>query len=190
MIGTLFADSLRVIGDTAAKGPIIMDMAERIARTLRIGGKLMVAGNGGSCADADHLVAELLVRLKPTFDRAPIRAINLTMGMSTLTACANDYGYDNHYARMVQAWGEPGDVLLVISTSGNSPNLINAVETASQQGVYTMGLLGSGGGNTRCDLSLIVDSHITGRIQEAHGVIIHALAELIEVKVCKNAQTT
>jgi len=179
-LDALFADSLRTISGTLEQSGTIAHMAHIIAESVKDGGKLMVCGNGGSCADADHLVAELLVRLKPQNNREPIPAMNLTMDMATLTACGNDYGYEEHFARMVKAFGRPGDVLLVISTSGNSMNIIRAIQVARAKCIYTMGLLGSGGGGVNCDLKLIVPSDVTGRIQEAHGVVIHAIAELVE----------
>lgn len=186
----LFMESMATIGRTSEYIGVIEDMAYEVVRSVRNGGKLMVCGNGGSCADADHLVAELLVRLTPSNNRDPIPAISLTMDNATLTACANDYGYDEHFARMVKALGNPGDVLLVISTSGNSTNIIRAVNTARAKGIYTMGLLGSGGGCVECDMELVVPSSVTGRIQEAHAVVIHALAESIEEELCTTVQTT
>jgi D-sedoheptulose 7-phosphate isomerase len=186
-IDALFADSLRVISGTLERAGVIKDMVWHVATSLRHGGKLLVCGNGGSCADAQHLVAELLVRLKPTRNREPIPAICLTMDPATFTACGNDYGYDEHYARMVKALGTPGDVLLVISTSGNSTNIIRAVNQAKAHGIYTVGLLGPGG-SVECDLSLVVPSRVTGRIQEAHGVVIHAIAELVEEELCPSGK--
>jgi D-sedoheptulose 7-phosphate isomerase len=168
-LDALFADSLRVISGTLEQAEVIRDMARIITKWVRNGNKVMVCGNGGSCADADHLVAELLVRFKR--DREPIPAINLAMDTASFTACSNDYGYEEHYARMVRALGTPGDVLLVISTSGNSMNIIRAVNTAKAMGISTMGLLGLGG-CVECDLSLHVPSTVTARIQEAHSVVI------------------
>jgi len=184
-INYLFAESVRVISETYAREQATIGrMAHAVIRKVEAGGKLLVCGNGGSCADAEHLVAELLVRLKPDTNRAPIPAIALTMDMATLTACANDYGYEEHYARMVRALGTSGDVLLAISTSGDSMNIIRAVNEAKSMGIYTIGLLGSGGGKVEPDISLAVPSDVTGRIQEAHGVVIHALAELVEEGLC------
>lgn len=178
----IFADSLAVINETSALDYVIEDMGILIAQSVVNGGKLMVCGNGGSQADADHLVAEFLVRLNPDTDRPPIPALNLSMDMATMTACSNDYGYNSVPARMVNAMGQLEDALLVISTSGNSPNVIYALEAAREKGVAALGLLGAGGGSAfdLCDIALVVPSADTGRIQEAHAVCIHALAQVVE----------
>lgn len=178
----IFADSLAVINETSALDYVIEDMGILIAQSVVNGGKLMVCGNGGSQADADHLVAEFLVRLNPDTDRPPIPALNLSMDMATMTACSNDYGYNSVPARMVNAMGQLEDALLVISTSGNSPNVIYALEAAREKGIAALGLLGAGGGSAfdLCDIALVVPSADTGRIQEAHAVCIHALAQVVE----------
>jgi D-sedoheptulose 7-phosphate isomerase len=144
------------------------------------GGKLLVCGNGGSAADSQHLAAELVGRYQA--DRPGWAAMALTVDTSTLTAVANDYGFDRVFARQVEALGLPGDVLLVISTSGESANGVAAVETASRRGLRTHGLLGKGGGRLRAlvDSALIAPSDDTPRIQEIHGVVIHALCAALE----------
>jgi len=149
---------------------------------LAAGGKLLLCGNGGSAADAQHLAAELLVRLRSNVNRPAIPAIALALDSSSLTACANDYSFEVYFARMVQALGAPGDVLLGITTSGKSASVNNALEAARKIGMKTLGLLGSGGGGALalCDAALVVPSSETGRVQEVHITAGHALMELIE----------
>ena len=159
----------------------VVAMAKLCVRSLSTGGKLMLCGNGGSAADAQHLAAELLVRLRPNVDRQPISAIALGLDSSSMTACGNDYSFEVFYARMVEALGKPGDVLLGITTSGKSPNILKALQTARRIGMTTIGLLGgSGPAPQYCDAALIVPSSETGRIQEVHITAGHALMELIE----------
>jgi D-sedoheptulose 7-phosphate isomerase len=160
----------------------IAQMADICVESLAAGGKLLVCGNGGSAADAQHLAAELLVRLRPDVNRDGIPAIALTMDSSTMTACGNDYGYEELFERMVMALGRKGDVLLGITTSGKSANVNNALRTARARGLRTIGLLGGNGGASlgECDAALVVPSRETGRIQESHITAGHALMELIE----------
>ncbi len=145
-------------------------------------GKILFCGNGGSAADAQHLAAELLVRLRPNVNRNPIPAIALAMDTSTITACGNDFGYDHIFERNVLALGKKEDVLVCISTSGMSQNLVLAAVAAKSLGINTIGFLGNGGGilKKHCDYSLVVPSQNTARIQECHIVFGHALMELIE----------
>jgi D-sedoheptulose 7-phosphate isomerase len=165
-----------------ACAPTIVAMAERITVSLRGGGKLMLCGNGGSAADAQHLAAELLVRLRPAVNRSPMAALALALDPSSLTACGNDYSFEQYFARMVEGLGRPGDVVLGISTSGKSGNVIAALEQARAMDIATLGFLGAGGGPAQaaCDLALVVPSDETGRIQEAHITAGHALMELVE----------
>jgi len=144
------------------------------------GGKLMICGNGGSAADSQHLAAELVGRFQA--ERPGWAAIALTVDTSTLTAVANDYGFDRIFARQVEALGRPGDVLLVISTSGESANCVAAVAAAGRRGLCTHGLLGKGGGRLRSlvDSALVAPSDDTPRIQELHGLVIHALCAALE----------
>lgn len=160
----------------------IVRMAEVIAQSLRQGGKLLLCGNGGSAADAQHLAAELLVRLRPHVNRDGIPALALATDPSSLTACGNDYSFEVYYERLVRALGKPGDVLIGITTSGKSPNVVRALRAARESEMITIGLLGDGGGPAlaECDLALVVPSNITGRVQEAHITIGHALMELVE----------
>lgn len=158
----------------------ILSVAERIAQSLQRGGKLMVVGNGGSAADAQHLAAEFISRL--TRDRPALHAIALTTDSSILTAIGNDYGYENVFSRQIEAIGRSGDVLLAISTSGNSPNILKALERCATHGVYSIGLTGGSGGKMKdlCDSILIAPSAITQNIQEAHLMIEHILCGLVE----------
>lgn len=157
-------------------------MAERAATALAGGGRLLLCGNGGSAADAQHLAAELLVRLRPMNNRQGVAAIALAMDSSTMTACANDYGYDVLYARMVETLGRPGDAVLGITTSGKSPNVIRAFEAARRLGMSTLGFLGATGGPALpyCDIAFCAPSTVTGRVQEIHITAGHALMEMIE----------
>lgn len=167
---------------------ILASMAERIASSLKKGGKLLLCGNGGSAADAQHLAAELLIRLRPHVDRMPLPAIALTMDMSTITACGNDYSFDDIFARPLQALGRPQDVLLVITTSGRSTNIKKALEAAHRIGIATMGFLGGTGGvaASLCDLAFIVPSMETARIQESHITAGHVVMEMVEDAMIEN----
>jgi len=171
---------------------MIAQMADLIAGSLQRGGKMLVCGNGGSAADAQHLAAELLIRLRPDVNRAGIPALALAMDPSSLTACGNDYSFEVYYERLVRALGNPGDVLLGISTSGNSPNIVRALRAAGEIGISALGLLGNGGGLalSECELALVVPSAVTGRIQEAHITIGHALMELIEDRLLQDGHLT
>lgn len=149
-------------------------------RTLQAGGKIMFCGNGGSASDSQHLAAELTGRF--INDRRPLAAIALTTDTSALTSIANDYAFEDIFARQVLALGRPGDLLVGISTSGNSKNVIRAVEETKAIGMTSVGLLGRGGGQLRtlCDHAIVVPSDVTARIQESHVLIGHTLCGLIE----------
>lgn len=161
---------------------VLVQMSEQIADAIAAGGKLLFCGNGGSAADAQHLAAELLVRLRPHVNRQGIPALALAMESSTMTACGNDYSFDALYERMVDTLGNRGDVLLGITTSGKSPNVIRALRAARARGMLAMGFLGGDGGPAlpECDLAFVVPSKSTGRIQESHITAGHALMELVE----------
>ncbi len=160
----------------------IVRMTQAIFQSLWQGGKVLLCGNGGSAADAQHLAAELLVRLRPHVSREGIPALALATDTSSLTACGNDYGFEVYYERMARTLGRPGDVLIGITTSGKSPNVIRALRTAREKGMVTIGLLGGDGGPAlvECDLALVVPSTVVGRIQETHIAVGHALMELVE----------
>ena len=148
-------------------------------------GLIMLCGNGGSAADSQHIAAELVVRLKSDSERRAIKALALTTDSSILTAGGNDYGFDRVFSRQVEAFGTSDDVLVAISTSGTSRNVVLAVEEARRRGVRTIGLLGGTGGVLAelCDHSVIVPSTVTARIQECHILIGHVWCEMIEAKV-------
>jgi D-sedoheptulose 7-phosphate isomerase len=158
----------------------IASIAALLARTLSAGGCIFWMGNGGSAADSQHLAAELVGRFKK--NRRALRSVALTTDSSVLTCVANDYSYEDVFSRQVEALGRPGDVLVGISTSGNSENIIRAVKMAKELGMDTVSLLGKGGGKSRglADQTLVVGSDSTARIQESHILIGHILCELIE----------
>ncbi|CAH2030348.1 D-sedoheptulose 7-phosphate isomerase [Trichlorobacter ammonificans] len=158
----------------------IARIAGRLVETLKIGNKLLIMGNGGSAADAQHFAAEIVGRF--AMERPGLPAMALSTDSSALTAIGNDYGFDRVFSRQVEALAAPGDALVGISTSGNSPNVLKALETGRQAGCSTIGLLGRDGGTIAplCDLALIVPSDITPRIQEGHITVIHILCDLIE----------
>jgi len=160
----------------------LQTMGNEISDSVSKDGKLMLCGNGGSAADAQHLVAEMLVRLRPENNREGIAAIALAQDTSSITACGNDFGYEMLYQRMVSALGKRGDCLIGITTSGNSENVIRAMRIAKELEIKVFGFLGCGGGNALkyCDEAFVVPSEKTGRIQEAHITAGHALMEYIE----------
>lgn len=158
----------------------LSDMVSICVASLQRGGKLLFCGNGGSAADSQHIAAEFTGRFLE--DREPIAAIALTTDTSAITCISNDYSYNQVFSRQLKALAKPGDVLIAISTSGNSENLISAVHTANTLGVTTVGWLGKSGGSLRetCELSIVVDSDSTARIQEAHIFIGHVFCGMVE----------
>ena len=161
----------------------ISEAVDMICKSLSAGGQLLVAGNGGSAADAQHIAAELTGRFFR--DRKPLRALALHGNTSALTAIGNDYGYEHVFARELYAHARPGDVLMAISTSGNSRNILCAIEAARETSASVIGLTGGSGGKMRdvCDLCLCVPSTSTPRIQEMHITIGHAICELLEERL-------
>ena len=172
------------------QGALIQAMIECIWESMQQGGKLLLCGNGGSAADAQHLATECMVRLET--ERAPLPAIALTTDTSLLTAAGNDYGFETIFARQVAGLGRPGDVLLVISTSGNSPNVVRAVEAAHRCGMHTLGLLGKDGGRLKqmVHMALVVPSSSTQRIQEVHITIGHIVCGALERRILSTPLTT
>ena len=158
---------------------------EHFLQSLKNNGKIIFCGNGGSAADSQHLAAELVVRLRSTYDRPAIPAIALTVNTSILTAAGNDYGFDKIFARQIEAVGNVNDVLVAISTSGNSPNIIEAVKTAREKNIFIIGFLGGNGGKLKSivDLPIIVPSNTTARIQETHIMIGHIVCHLVETEL-------
>jgi D-sedoheptulose 7-phosphate isomerase len=163
----------------------IQECGNKLAEICANGGKILFCGNGGSAADAQHLAAELVIRLRSSVNRAAIPAIALTVDPSIMTAGGNDIGFDNIFAREVEAYGRKGDALIGISTSGNSENVLRAILQAKKQGVFTIGLLGGNGGKIKveCDMAMTVPSGNTARIQESHIMIGHIWCEMIEEKL-------
>jgi D-sedoheptulose 7-phosphate isomerase len=158
-----------------------IDRAFNLIQTcLSSGGKLLICGNGGSAADAQHFAAELVGRFETS--RPGLPAIALSTDTSVITAIANDFGFEQVYSRQVEALGKPGDCLIAISTSGNSQNVINAVSAAKNHKIQTIGLLGHSGGNliSSCDQAIVAPSKITARIQECHLLIIHILCAMVD----------
>jgi D-sedoheptulose 7-phosphate isomerase len=157
--------------------------AELVTTSLRAGHKLLICGNGGSAADAQHWAGELVSRFY--YDRPGLPAIALTTDSSILTAIGNDYGYDRVFARQVEALGQAGDVLFAISTSGNSKNVIAAIEAARSRQIITVGFTGESGGAMAqlCDLCIRIPSPSTPRIQEGHEVLGHAICAMVEAAI-------
>jgi D-sedoheptulose 7-phosphate isomerase len=158
----------------------IVRTADTIAQVLRGGRKVLFFGNGGSAADAQHLAAELVGRFGP--DRSALPGISLSTDTSILTALGNDYGYDKVFARQIEALGQPGDAAVAISTSGNSPSVIEAIDVARSKGIFTVGFTGETGGKMkdRVDVLLRVPSRQTPRIQETHLLLGHILCDLVD----------
>ena len=188
-INALFEESIYVKKLCLEQGlECISSMGDVAYKSIQNSGKIMLCGNGGSAADAQHLAAEMLVRLRPMYNREGVSAMTLAQDTSTITACGNDFGYDKIYERMVTSLGNEGDCLIGITTSGNSENIILAMKAAKKMGIKVFGFLGSGGGKALelCDEVFLVPSVNTGRIQEAHITAGHALMEYIEDKLLES----
>ena len=160
----------------------IDEVITNIQKKIKKGGKILFCGNGGSAADAQHLAAEFIIRLRPHINRNPIPALTLAQDTSTLTACINDYGPDDIFKRVFSALSSKGDILLAITTSGNSKNIIETLKLAKERGIYSLGFLGNGGGDALeyCDSAFIVPGKVTARIQESHITAGHALLQYVE----------
>lgn len=181
LIAHFVAESVRVKSEFfKGHATQIAETASRMADALRHGHKVLLFGNGGSAADAQHIAAEFVGRFIP--DRIPLPALSLSTDTSALTALGNDYGYNAVFARQVQALGQKGDIAIGISTSGNSPNVLEAVDVARANGLLTIGFTGQDGGkmNGRTDVLFRVPSRMTPRIQETHITLGHILCELID----------
>jgi D-sedoheptulose 7-phosphate isomerase len=163
----------------AAEPGSIVAVAEAVARSLKQGGSVLVFGNGGSAADAQHFAAELMGRFER--ERKAYPAVALTTDTSALTAIGNDYGFDRVFARQLEGLGKAGDVAIGITTSGNSPNVLRALETGNARGMITVALTGRGGAaGSIARLHVRVDEERTARIQEVHATVLHVICELIE----------
>ena len=156
-----------------------------IYKKIKLGGKVLLCGNGGSAADAQHLAAEFLVRLRPNVNRASIPALTLAQDTSTITACGNDYSYEDIFARNLSSLGSRNDVLIVISTSGNSKNILEVLKIAKKKNIFSIGFYGNNGGIAKkdTDLSLIVKSNNTARIQETHILLGHYIFDKVETMI-------
>lgn len=180
IIAEILADSLRVKrAAVESQAAALGRAAEILAACLRAGGKLMIFGNGGSAADAQHLAAEFVNRFR--IERPPLAALALTTDSSILTSIGNDYHFDQIFAKQLRALGRPGDVAWGLSTSGDSPNVIQGIEAARALGLTTLGMTGRGGRLAAgAELVFTVDSAVTARIQETHILIGHLLCELVD----------
>ena len=156
-----------------------------MADCVKMGNTMFICGNGGSAADAQHLAAECMVRLKPKNNRKPMPMISLALDSSTMTACSNDYSFNNIFSRNLEGLAKSGDVLICISTSGNSKNILNVLRTAKKYKIKTISLLGNKGGKAKklSDKYIIIDSSNVASIQEAHIFLGHFLIEELERKI-------
>ena len=186
-ITDLFIQSMDTIKKSTLLSFEINSAVQLIINSIQNGNKLIIFGNGGSAADAQHIAAELVGRYK--VERKGLPAIALTTDTSALTAISNDYGYDRVFKRQVEALAHKEDVVIGISTSGTSSNVINGLKTAKELGCKIIGFSGHDGGkmNNLCDVNLVVPSGDTPRIQEMHIVIAHTLCHLIDLDICGNA---
>jgi D-sedoheptulose 7-phosphate isomerase len=181
------SENIKLKKDILKKTKAISDIKFRILNTIKNKGKIFICGNGGSAADAQHLAAEFLVRLRPSKNRDPYPVVALALDTSTLTACANDYGFRHIFSRPLKALASNKDILIVLSTSGNSKNIIDVLKVAKKKNICTIGFLGSGGGKCKhmCDLKYIVKSQNVARIQETHIFLGHLIFELVEDQLIK-----
>lgn len=185
-IRSIIEDSIQVKQAALEKNLVLLGRAaEAIISSFKNGGKLMLCGNGGSAADSQHIAAEFIGRFQK--ERRALPAIALTTDSSILTSLSNDYSYDIVFARQVEALGKKGDVLIGISTSGNSPNVVKAFEKARALGVTTIAFSGRDGGPVAkaADIAIIVPAQKTARIQESHITLFHALCEVVEDEFAK-----
>jgi D-sedoheptulose 7-phosphate isomerase len=189
-----FEDSITVKQKVIDEGAyrVLLDAGNIIAESISKKGKLLICGNGGSAADAQHLAAEFLIRLTSDVNRDSIPALSLAQDTSTLTACINDYGSDDIFKRVFSALSSDGDVLLAITTSGNSKNITETLKLANERGIYSLGFLGGDGGEALkyCNTAFIVPDKVTARIQESHITAGHALLQYVEDKLLEDGWLT
>lgn len=185
-----FSDSLKESSETKSKiekycKEDVLKSVDIISNAYRKGKKVLLCGNGGSAADCQHIATELMIRLSHHINRPALPAIALTTDTSNLTAGGNDLGFENVFARSIEGLGNEEDILIAISTSGNSINIIKAVEKAHEKKMFVIGLLGGNGGKLKdkVDLSIIVPSSNVQRIQEGHITIAHIICELVETEL-------
>jgi len=184
-VKAIWEEHLNVAKELPALTSAVSEAVDLICASLAAGGQLLVGGNGGSAADAQHIAAELTGRF--FLERQPLRAMALHVNTSALTAIGNDYGYEHVFARELSAHARPGDVFLALTTSGNSQNILCAIQAARKSKVVVIGLTGESGGKMRaaCDLCLCVPSRSTPRIQEMHITIAHAICQLVEERLAE-----
>jgi len=162
--------------------PEIDKAVSKIHKKIKLGGKILFCGNGGSAADAQHLAAEYIVRLRPKVNRRPLPALSLVQDTSTLTACGNDFDFSDIFLRPFQALANKNDILIAITTSGNSINVLKVLRYARSKNISTLGFLGGSGGKCKkfCDIKLTVPTNVTARIQECHIFLAHFILERVE----------
>ncbi len=181
IVEKILSDSLSVVGTFIhTHAERLSSLSEKIASAFLGDRKLLICGNGGSAADAQHMAAEFVNRFQ--LERPPLPAMALTTDTSVITSIGNDYSFNEVFSKQVKALGVEGDVLLAISTSGNSQNVVNAVAAARKQGLYTAALLGNDGGALRSmvDMPLVVEYDVTARVQEAHVLTVHVICHLVD----------
>jgi D-sedoheptulose 7-phosphate isomerase len=170
----------RVFEGFRAQAEALQAMGQKIAETLARQGCVLACGNGGSASQADHFIGELIGRFRT--ERFPLPGVALCNSVSSITAIGNDYSFDDIFSRGVEGLGKEGDILFALSTSGNSPNVIKAIDAAKDKGLFAIGLAGKDGGALarKCDMSLVVSDQSTARIQEMHILAIHIICEIID----------
>ena len=183
LVGQRLENHFKVVQDMKKIMPEVASAGLRVRTALEKGRKILICGNGGSAADSQHMAAEFVGRFVK--ERQSLPALALTVDTSLLTAVGNDYGFDCVFSRQVEGLGQEGDVLIAISTSGNSANVVKAVKTAKEKGIYVIALTGENGGilAKELDLCLAVPSQVTARIQEMHIMIIHMICEIAEADI-------
>ena len=183
LVGQRLENHFKVVQDMRKIMPEVASAGLRVLTALEKGRKILICGNGGSAADSQHMAAEFVGRFVK--ERQSLPALALTVDTSLLTAVGNDYGFDCVFSRQVEGLGQEGDVLIAISTSGNSANVVKAVKTAKEKGIYVIALTGENGGilAKESDLCLAVPSQVTARIQEMHIMIIHMICEIAEADI-------
>jgi D-sedoheptulose 7-phosphate isomerase len=179
-IREIVEDSCRTVASVAAHAAVLGKMGASLVDVLTAGGKVLTAGNGGSAAEALHMAEELSGRFRD--NRRALPGISLVADPTAMTCIGNDFGFDEIFARQVEALGQPGDLLVLLSTSGSAKNLSRAYESATERGMKTFCLLGRDGGALagKGDCEIVIDSQATERIQEAHQVVVHLLLEMVE----------
>jgi D-sedoheptulose 7-phosphate isomerase len=175
-------DFRELLPKVAALSPVVERLGQAMMECWKNRGKVLIAGNGGSAADAIHFAEELVVRFQK--NRRALAAMALC-DSAVVTCAANDLGYEQVFSRQIEAYGNPGDIFIAMTTSGNSVNLLNAIKSAREQKMTTVSFLGKDGGQARglCDIEILVPSPVTARIQEAHKMIYHSICEWVEARV-------